>query len=122
MELYLNPEFTDEKRNPVTGRFEKGYIPQNKGKKMPKEIRKKVSKTWFKKGCKSIKKHHTGGRQSIPVEMWKDGKLIGVFESIHQAGLKTGILRRNINKVIAGERKKAGGFIWKRADVNYFKN
>lgn len=33
-----------------TGRFEKGNIPQNKGKKMSKEVYNKVQTTMFKKG------------------------------------------------------------------------
>lgn len=32
------------------GQFRAGIIPHNKGKKMPDEIKKKVSRTWFKKG------------------------------------------------------------------------
>lgn len=32
------------------GHFKEGDIPWNKGKKIPEEIKKKSSKTWFKKG------------------------------------------------------------------------
>lgn len=34
----------------LTGRFEKGQIPHNKGKKMPPEVYEKVKATMFKKG------------------------------------------------------------------------
>jgi hypothetical protein len=34
----------------VAHRFPKGHVPQNKGKKMPDEIRERVKHTWFKKG------------------------------------------------------------------------
>ena len=34
----------------ANGRFEKGHIPANKGKKMPEEIKEKVKHTFFKKG------------------------------------------------------------------------
>ena len=34
----------------VSGVFKPGHKPYNKGKKMPPELRRKVSKTWFKKG------------------------------------------------------------------------
>ena len=34
----------------LTGRFEKGHISHNKGKKMPSEVYEKVKKTMFKKG------------------------------------------------------------------------
>ena len=121
MELHLPYRFAHEKRNPVTGRFEKGHIPANKGKQMSEETRIKVSRTWFKKGYISERKYYSRGKKSIPIEMLKDGKIVGVFESIGQAGKKTGIQRRNINAVILGDRKKAGGFEWRKADINYFK-
>lgn len=34
----------------LTGRFEPGHIPENKGKKMPEEVYKKAEHTMFKKG------------------------------------------------------------------------
>lgn len=53
------------------------------------------------------------GRKKIPVLMIDDsGKTIKKFESIAEAGRVTGIERRNIEKVIKGERMKAGGYRW----------
>jgi len=37
-----------------TGRFEKGHIPQNKGKKMPKDVYEKCKATMFKPGIKPV--------------------------------------------------------------------
>lgn len=34
----------------TTGRFQKGHIPPNKGKKLTQEQRDKIAHTWFKKG------------------------------------------------------------------------
>lgn len=116
-ELYLPHNFSVEKRNPVTGRFEKGHMPANKGVKMPDEIREKIKHTFFPKGHKPKNHYHLGGKHTIPVEMWHNGKIIGVFRSIGEAEMKTGIQRRNINKVVSGERKSAGGFVWKRANI-----
>jgi hypothetical protein len=58
--IYKSKEFltSDEsgrlnKRLAIVGkkyRFKKGHIPANKGKKMPEEIRKKVTHTFFTKG------------------------------------------------------------------------
>lgn len=121
MELHLPELYQIKKRNPVTGRFEKGHIPANKGKQMSDELRKKIEHTWFKKGNKSKRKYNFGGKKAIPVEMIKYGKIVGVFRSIGEAGRKTGIIRRNINAVILGKRNKAGGFKWRKADINYFK-
>lgn len=37
-----------------TGRFEKGHIPQNKGKKMPKDVYEKCKGTMFRPGQKPV--------------------------------------------------------------------
>ena len=56
------------------------------------------------------------GRKKISVVAINpiDGKIIGNFESINSAARSTGASASNINKVINGERKKAGGLYWKR--------
>ena len=41
-------------------RFPKGHVPQNKGKAMPPETRKKVERTFFKKGQKPHNTKHDG--------------------------------------------------------------
>lgn len=43
-----------------TGRFEKGLVPQNKGKRMPDAVRAKVAHTWFKKGQLPHNTKHEG--------------------------------------------------------------
>lgn len=42
-----------------------------------------------------------------------DGTYINVFDSIQEAFRLTGICATNISKCCRGQRKKAGGFIWK---------
>lgn len=44
----------------LTGRFEKGHIPDNKGKKMPPEIYEKCKATMFKKGHAPVNAHPVG--------------------------------------------------------------
>lgn len=51
--------------------------------------------------------------KSKPVLQIKDGKTIRKFKSIAEAGKQTGIGRRNINNVLCGWSKTAGGFVWK---------
>ena len=43
----------------------------------------------------------------------KDGTFIASYNSIAEAEKATGVHNPNITKVIKGERKTAGGFIWK---------
>lgn len=47
------------------------------------------------------------------VQISKDGNVIASFESIIDAGRKTGIDHSAINKCVNGRRKSAGGFIWR---------
>lgn len=55
------------------------------------------------------------GRKKISVEMIDahTQKVMDVFESIGDAARATGIQRHNIEKVVRGTRKTAGGYIWK---------
>ena len=49
-----------------------------------------------------------------PVEQYsKHGELIGTWDSMTDAEKATGIFHSNISKCCNGERKTAGGFIWK---------
>lgn len=50
----------------LTGRFEKGQIPPNKGKKMPKEAYAKAQATMFKKG------HRPANTRPVGSEQWRD--------------------------------------------------
>nr|DAE13503.1 MAG TPA: homing endonuclease [Siphoviridae sp. ctVif31] len=55
------------------------------------------------------------GREKIPIiQIDINGKIIERFDSIGEASRKIGIQRQNIEKVIRGERLRAGGFFWKK--------
>lgn len=55
------------------------------------------------------------GRKKIPViQLDKNGVKIDRYESIGKASRITGIQRQNIEKVIKGQRKTAGGYQWKQ--------
>lgn len=45
----------------------------------------------------------------------KTGEFVNTFQSEHDAERATGVWQNNINNVIHGHKKSAGGFIWKRA-------
>lgn len=53
--------------------------------------------------------------KNIKVDQYtKDGQLIMVWESATQAQKQTGILQSHISQCMSGQRKSAGGFVWKR--------
>ena len=55
------------------------------------------------------------GRKKIPViQLDSNSMKIDRYESIGEASRVTGIQRRNIEKVIKGQRKTAGGYQWKQ--------
>ena len=93
-ELYIPPQRLN--RNPINGRFLKGSIPHNKGKKWDDYIPSHKRE--------SMIKGLALGRKS--------GRLQGVFQSSNDAKRKTGICARNIRNCCSGKRKHAGGYQW----------
>ncbi len=87
------------------------------GKKATKETKQKMSEAHkgrkpTQKMLKAFRVHNE--KKMRAVEQYDlNGNLIAIFESIYQAYQKTGIYATNISKVACGERKKAGGFIWR---------
>lgn len=58
-------------------------------------------------------------KKSIPVmQLDKNKNLINIFSSISEAESKTKVHNPNIIKCCKGERKTAGGYIWKYANKN----
>lgn len=56
---------------------------------------------------------------SKPVEQYdKQGNLIGVYRSIHEASRRTGINRSCIRAALNGDQKTAGKCIWKYANIS----
>ena len=47
----------------------------------------------------------------------KDGELIAEYSSIHEAERNTGCNNSHISSCCRGERKSAGGFIWKYKEI-----
>lgn len=108
-ELYIAPERPT--RNLVNGRFLKGHIPFNKGRKWSDYLdgRKK------KKILKNLSLGRNGnsfiaGNNAKQVIAIKDKRLIAVYPSSNAAERKTGICSRNIRSCCSGKRKHAGGY------------
>lgn len=110
MELYIEPIKLN--RNPLTGRFLKGSIPHNKGKKITDYMDIcKVEKV-KRVGIKNLRPNHNiGGWNAKKVVAVKDG-LFSVFDSSRQAGKTLGIEPRNIQYCCNKKRKTAGGLQW----------
>ena len=88
-----------------------------------KEYNRVENLEWVTNGENQIHAYKNGlnyvtgraGRKKIPViQLDRNGVEIDRYESIGKASRNTGIQRRNIEKVIKGQRKTAGGYRWKQ--------
>lgn len=102
-ELYIPPERPT--RNLITGKFLKGHIPHNKGKRWADYMDMRKAKRIKRIGVKNlVRNYRISGWNAKPVVAIKDDKLVGIYPSASEAGRKAGICGRNI--------KHAGGYQW----------
>jgi group I intron endonuclease len=92
----------------------------NKRRKHSKETRIKMSET--RKGMsiseETRRKISESRKDKVPVlQLTKDGRVIGVFKSVHDASRNTGVFASNISKCLNGKRTHAGGWGWKKKTV-----
>lgn len=110
--------------NAETGRFLKGSIPHNKGKKWSEWVDGRKKRKMLRNlqlGRKNVNPK-IAGANAIKIVAIKNGKFYP-FESSEHAQRITGITARNIRSVCAGKRKKAGGFQWfYDKDINIWKH
>lgn len=89
------------------------------------EYRKKMSKAnsdlqkerlknpeYLAEKSKQLKKYTDSIKKPV-AQYDKQGKLIATFDGVRIAGRETGVQSSSIGKVANGERKTAGGFVWK---------
>lgn len=111
MELYIPVEKTN--RDPTTGRFNKGCIPHNKGKKACEYMSRDGFKNSLIAGRKNLKPNRNlGGHNKRSVIAIYEGRVVGCFSSAEEASRKTGITSSAIRRVCYGQRNTAGGFKW----------
>lgn len=116
-ELYIPNKITV---NPLNGRFLKGHVPHNKGKRWEDYMDMRKARR-IKKNLKEGRKKGQGlvaGWNAKPIVAIKNGRLAGVFKSSNDAERKTKICARNIRSVCSGKRKRAGGYEWYYEDDN----
>ena len=100
-ELYLPPEVP--KRNAVTGRFMKGHVPANKGKKWSEYMSKRAQKR-AAKGWKNLDKYRpktradNAGRSRKQVIAVMDDGSWKVFSYLGSAGAWVGGSRENVSR------------------------
>lgn len=111
MELYIAPKRLQN--NPLTGRFLKGRVPFNKGKKWEDYMDMRKAKRIKRIGMMNLRpRMDIGGQNKRMVIGIKDGRIIGPFESAVKAAEKTKLIRRNIAHCCEGKRKHCGGIRW----------
>lgn len=109
MELYIVPEPIN--RNPLTGRFNKGSVPFNKGKRWEDYIdTNKIPQ--LKANIPHTGRKNLWVSNQKPVVGIKDGQFFGVFDSATVAAQKLGLDKRNIGGCCHGRRKRCGGIEW----------
>lgn len=114
-ELRLSPE--RPQYNPTNGRFLKGHIPHNKGKKWEGYMDMRKARRIKRIAMQNLKHNMNigGWNKKAVVCVDDEGNVLGWFSSACDAEKKTGICSRNIRTVCYGKRKKAGGFKWEFA-------
>ena len=85
------------------------------GKHFSEEHKKKISESKTGKHLSEEHKRKISESKGVNgiLQFSKDGELIAEYSSIHEAERNTGCNNCNICKCCRGERKYAGGFIWK---------
>lgn len=111
MELRLGDE--RQQYNPINGRFLKGHIPHNKGKKWSEWMDGRKQRKVRRIASQNIHgRPDIGGWNKRAVIMLDDEGNRAYFESSAEAGRATGIIARNIRYVCDKKRKHAGGYRW----------
>jgi len=108
MELYLPPILP----KPKNGRFVKGSIPHNKGKKWSDYMDMRKGKRVIRRNLTNRGNPNLPGANRKAVVMIKDNRLIAVFSSAMKASETTNLIRENISKCCRKLRRSHGGYKW----------
>lgn len=96
-------------KGPTKGAFQKGFVPYNKGKKMPDWVKKKIEHTWFPKGHLP---HNTRSMYDLRYQYDKTGVSYWMVKLGHR---HWELLHRVIYSNYYGEKLT-------KDDIVYFKN
>lgn len=81
-----------------------------------KENNQHAFKTGLNKGTWTGKFGIENSSSKPVIQLDKAGNVLSKFDGIMEANRKTGIIYQNISKCCCGERKSAGGYVWKFDD------
>ena len=118
---------SDERKAKIRNKFEKGHLPWNTGKQWSDEAKRKMSESHKGKPSPMKGKRLSEERRKfnslirkIPVSQFdKSGNLIKHWDSGKDAAVELSISHGNINECCRGNRKTAGGYVWRyRKDEN----
>lgn len=73
----------------------------------------------MKKHLSDLSKDKMMKERGKQVLQWKDGRIVAFYDSLKQAGRKTGMSWQNIKNVCEGKYKHAGGYEWTYAQKPY---
>lgn len=110
MELYIEPHRPE--RNPLNGRYNKGYTPYNKGRKRSEWATKEHEQN-LRQAVKNNPNRHVvaGWNKRAVIMIDKDGRHAW-FESSEKASRVTGVNGANIRQVCNKHHNHAGGYKW----------
>ena len=89
-----------------------------------KKIRESVLKYYKDDNSNNIEKHResmTNAKGRKVVQYTKDTEFINEYNSISAAGRNSGVKKSNIQQMLSGKTKLAGGYIWKYVDEKSLK-
>lgn len=113
MELYIPP--IRHNKNLTTGRYMKGSIPHNKGKKWDEWLSKDMQEKIKRGLARPVKnRYNVGGWNKKAVIMIDSEGNRAYFESAEEVSRRTGIHSACIKRVCSKERKQTHGcrFFW----------
>lgn len=84
-----------------------------KGRTFSEETKRKISEV--KKGKQNEGSRKANEKRKIPIQAFKDGVLVGTFESQHEAARQLRCRQGNIYNVIIGRRTQTQGYTFKYA-------
>ena len=110
-ELFIEPE--RPQRNKKYGRFLKGHVPHNKGKRWEDYMDMRKAKRLKRIGMMNLNGNmKLGGWNKKPcVRIDSEGNF-KVYQSIEEAGKANGVYSTNICRCCKGKSKNAGGYRW----------
>lgn len=116
-ELHKGNHPSDETRRKLS-EARKGEKNPNYGKHLSEETRRKMSEA--QKGKQNEGSRKAGEKRKTPVQAFRDGVLVGTFESQIEAARQLGCNQGGIYSVLVGKARQHHGYTFKYAEKHHF--